>query len=269
MNIRIQHDTIYRYQEPVSNVASEIHLQPMNNWQQILEHFQLVIEPATRCYDYVDRFGNLVHHFTIPRWLQTVRVSAISVVSTAHQDFVYRAPLGFLRFESLQQTRRTEMDPLIERWLTARDQPRWSPADRAQWLIQALHTDFEYEAGVTRVQDTARDFIRTGRGVCQDFAHMALSVLRYLGIPSLYVSGYVIPVGTAPTASHAWIVVYPQESPSSRTWIGLDPVSGSATTDRYVWVALGRDYDDVTPVRGVYWGNSPEELTVHITAEES
>lgn len=268
MNVRIQHDTVYRYQAPISSLASELHLRPLNNWQQMLENFRLVTEPATRIYDYIDRFGNTVHHFTIPRFLQTVRVSAISVVSTVDQPFIYRAPTGFLRYESLHQTRRTDMDDLIQRWILAHDQPDFPLRERVQWINQALHDNFGYEAGVSSVRDTARDFVRLGRGVCQDFAHLALSVFRYLGIPALYVSGYVIPQDVSPTASHAWVVAYCHDQPSSRDWVGLDPVAGKMTDERYVWIALGRDYDDVTPVRGVYWGNSEEELEVQIHAEE-
>ncbi len=268
MNIKIRHDTLYEYTQPISSLASEIHLRPLNNRRQIVESFHLETEPSTHVYDYTDRFGNSVHHFTIPRFLRTVRVRAISRINTFPQPFFYRQPEGFLLYESLQHTRRTVMDPLTQLWIEDHDRPGLPVRERAARLCLAVRNNFLYEPGVTTVQDTARDFIQHERGVCQDFAHFLLSVYRYLHIPALYVSGYVIPDGESPSASHAWVAIYGPDESGSREWTGLDPVSGELTDERYIWIGLGRDYDDVTPVRGVYWGNSQENLRVEVYGEE-
>lgn len=268
MNVLIRHDTIYEYNTPISSLASEIHLRPLNNRRQIVESFRLQTEPSTHIYDYVDRFGNVVHHFTIPKRLHAVRVSAISQVSTFAQPFVFRRPEGFLRYESLTQTRRTAPDPLTLEWIRDHDDPRLPPRERVQRLSLAVQNNFVYEPGVTSVRDTASDFIQQRRGVCQDFAHFLISVFRHLHIPALYVSGYIVPEGSSPTASHAWVAVHCEDTNGPAQWTGLDPVAGTITDERYVWIALGRDYDDVTPVHGVYWGSSDEHLTVTVQTEE-
>ncbi|MCY0909230.1 MAG: transglutaminase family protein, partial [Sulfobacillus thermotolerans] len=223
--------------------------------------------PSTHLYEYIDRFGNAVHHFTIPKHLQTVEISATSRVSTMDQPFAYRRPTGFLGYESLSATIRTTVDEEMKAWIREVDHPELPVVERVQGLTQATHQYFTYEAGVTTVLDTAKDFMHLKRGVCQDFAHFLVSVCRFLGIPALYVSGYVIPQGETPTASHAWAAVY-TGALSSKQWTGFDPVAGTFTNDRYIWVALGRDYGDVTPVRGVYWGTRHENLQVSIQIEE-
>ncbi|WP_053960758.1 transglutaminase family protein [Sulfobacillus thermosulfidooxidans] len=267
MNIVLRHDTIYRYKEPIFSLASELHLRPLNNARQIVESFQIMTSPSTHLYDYIDRFGNTVHHFTIPRHLQTVEISAVSRVITMDQPFVYRMPTGFLGYESLTPTMRTMIDEETKSWIYEIDHPELPVLERVHQLTQATHQYFTYEAGVTTVLDTAKDFMRLKRGVCQDFAHFLISVCRYLQIPTLYVSGYLIPENEAPTASHAWVAVYTGEF-RSKQWTGFDPVSGTFTNDRYIWLALGRDYGDVTPVRGVYWGTRDEDLQVSIQIEE-
>lgn len=267
MNIVLRHDTIYRYREPIFSLASELHLKPLNNARQILESFHIESEPSTLFYDYVDRFGNTVHHFTIPRYLQAVTISAISHVTTTHNSFIYRRPDAFLGYESIRPTPRTTADDEIKAWIKEFDQPHLDLLDRMTQLMSAIHNTFVYESGVTTVGDTAQDFMHNKRGVCQDFAHFLISVCRVLHIPALYVSGYLVPENMKPTASHAWVVVYPGAA-DSRLWLGFDPASGIPTNDRYIWLALGRDYDDVTPVRGVYWGTRDEELHVNIQIEQ-
>jgi transglutaminase-like putative cysteine protease len=137
--------------------------------------------------------------------------------------------------------------------------------------MQLVHERFRYEKGATHVNSSISDTLATGAGVCQDFAHILLAVLRMAGLPGRYVSGYLVPGRTAEPgasveeviggqASHAWVEVY---LPGAG-WHGLDPTLSSSTGLQHVRVAYGRDYGDAAPVRGVYRGHAGQALSVDV-----
>jgi len=134
-----------------------------------------------------------------------------------------------------------------------------------------IHERFRYQKGATHVHSSIADCLATGAGVCQDFSHLLIAVLRFSGIPARYVSGYLIPwQGDDHTAamerviggyaSHAWVQAFIPET----GWIGLDPTAGSFVEARHIRVAYGRDYGDVPPVRGVYKGHAGQSLSVDV-----
>ena len=128
--------------------------------------------------------------------------------------------------------------------------------------MQAVHAELVYEPGATDVQTRADEVLALGRGVCQDFAHVLLAACRCIGIPARYVSGYLYDptlVGDN-AASHAWVDVWDETG----GWLALDPTHDREQTDAYVRVAVGRDYDDVPPTRGVYTGAANETLSVRV-----
>jgi transglutaminase-like putative cysteine protease len=146
----------------------------------------------------------------------------------------------------------------------------------AQTASEVIHRDFKYVKGATHVRSSIKDSLSVGAGVCQDFAHLLLGVVRKKGLPARYVSGYLVPAATLESAkgitsksmeeviggqaSHAWAEVYLPES----GWISLDPTLGMAVGLRHVRLAYGRDYGDVAPVRGVYNGHAGQRLSVDV-----
>jgi transglutaminase-like putative cysteine protease len=143
----------------------------------------------------------------------------------------------------------------------------------ARELMARIHDDFRYEPQATDVNTPALQSLAQRRGVCQDFAHVMLGCLRSLGLPARYVSGYLLtepPPGqprlVGSDASHAWVAVYlPAEDSGPGDWVDLDPTNSQDASDEYVTLAIGRDYADVSPMRGVIHGGASHSLTVGVT----
>lgn len=150
------------------------------------------------------------------------------------------------------------------------------PLVQAAWdLMRRVHADFAYTPNSTDITTTALDALRLRKGVCQDFAHVMIGALRSLGLAARYVSGYLLtqpPPGQprliGADASHAWIDVYDPAWPEDGGWLQLDPTNDRAPGDDYVMLSIGRDYADVTPLRGVIrGGGADQELKVGVTVE--
>ena len=134
------------------------------------------------------------------------------------------------------------------------------PLETALASMSAIHDNVLYERGVTDVKTTADKALALGRGVCQDFSHIMLAVCRAQGLPARYVSGYLYNNGHN-AASHSWVDVLVPE----RGWISLDPTHNCEQTGQYVRVAVGRDYADVPPTRGIFKGNAKEQMDVEVS----
>jgi transglutaminase-like putative cysteine protease len=134
-------------------------------------------------------------------------------------------------------------------------------------LGHTLHERFEYQKNVTRYDSTTDDFLRTGAGVCQDFTHLMLALLRLRRVPCRYVSGYlhVVPAGDEVAQSHAWVEVFS----TTHGWVPFDPTHDREIDERYVVVGHGRSYDDVPPNRGIFRGNGRESLTAEVRTRVS
>ncbi|HYE45091.1 MAG TPA: transglutaminase family protein, partial [Caulobacter sp.] len=137
-------------------------------------------------------------------------------------------------------------------------------------LSKAIYDSFGYEAGVTRAESSIDEALEARRGVCQDFAHIMITIARDWGLPARYVSGYLFTDRkkgdrSDPDATHAWVEVF---LPSQR-WVGFDPTNNMLTCDRHVAVAIGRDYGDVPPSRGVYKGNAESQLAVDVAVSKA
>jgi transglutaminase-like putative cysteine protease len=236
--------------------------------------WSLEVTPAVRVVNHVDYWGTMVHHFDLQVPHTELSVVAKAVVETgvtrmgpgdatwddldtpAVKDRFYEllvpTPIVALDDESIQETAREIIG-------FAR-----TPADAAEAVVGLVHDELAYEQGFTGVTTTAPEVRAAGRGVCQDFAHLSLALLRAMGIPAWYVSGYLHPadepeVGeTAVGESHAWVAAW-----TGKVW-PLDPVSLAPVYDRHVRVAAGRDYHDVPPFRGVYAGGGAQQLDVSV-----
>jgi transglutaminase-like putative cysteine protease len=148
------------------------------------------------------------------------------------------------------------------RELAAEDPGSGSGASRAGALMEAVRAALVYEPGATDVQTRADEVLALGRGVCQDFAHVLLAACRCVGIPARYVSGYLYDqtLEGDNAASHAWVDIWDE----GRGWLAFDPTHDREQTESYVRVAVGRDYADVPPTRGVYTGAANEVLSVRV-----
>lgn len=276
MTIRlgIRHTTDYRYEGPVTSSYNEARLEPRSDGHQAVLSWGLDVVPAARVVPHVDYWGTMVHHFDLQVPHTELSVVARSVVETG----VTRAGSGDASWADLaseevrdrfhELLRPTPVVALDEATAAVAAELRAgaaTPAAAAEAAVAWIHEHLEYERGFTGVTTTAAEAIAAGRGVCQDFAHAALALLRAMGIPSWYVSGYLHPspepdVGEAVEGeSHAWVAAW-----TGRVW-PLDPTSLAPVHERHVRVAAGREYQDVPPFRGLYaGGGGGQELAVTV-----
>lgn len=279
MRLRVVHTTSFTYSAPVTSSYNEARLTPQTTPTQTTLEAVVRTEPPSTPQRYHDYWGTQVTAFDLHRPHDRLDVVASSVVETAGSSTPRRPEPGFsweqLRSEEVRNTfaellaptRYTTMDPAMGRSLAeVVDEPDPETAVHAASALVREH--LTYRQGATGVATTAAEAWEQGSGVCQDFAHVAISLLRAAGVPARYVSGYLHPavqpdVGvTAVGESHAWIEAW------VGTWMAVDPTNGAPVGDRHVLVGRARDYRDVSPVRGVYasaGGSSSLRVSVEIT----
>ncbi|HCO43065.1 MAG TPA: transglutaminase [Gammaproteobacteria bacterium] len=290
MNYRIVHTTRYRYEAPVAISHNEAHLLPRSFAGQTLTGGRLDIQPP--CSDYRDRqdyFGNTASYFAILQPHQDVTITATCDVRLTAQ----RRQLWLGGDMDWQQARQRLAAPNDAELLDAMQFCLDSPLVRAEAalheyaagsfapgrpltdavadLMTRIHADFAYDPAATDVTTPPLEVLRRRRGVCQDFAHLAIGCLRSLGLAARYVSGYletVPPPGQAKLAgadaSHAWLQVYLPDV----GWQDWDPTNNLQPSDRHVVTAWGRDYSDVPPLKGIIYGggdNHTIDVQVDVT----
>ena len=285
MKYRISHQTAYHYAEPASLSQNELFLFPRETATQKVLESRLVIVPQPQYLHHrTDYFGNTVHIFMVQHPHRELTVTATILVETAIP--ATPVPDHTLPWESAAQrlAAQTEPDLLAPyQFIFASPLVALSPAVRAFAqssfppgrpllagaldLIARIFTEFSYDKGSTTV-DTAVDQVLDNRkGVCQDFAHLAIGGLRALGLAARYVSGYLEtapppgkPKLTGADASHAWISLFVPDY----GWVDLDPTNNLLPGASHITVAWGRDYSDVTPVKGVVMGGGAHTLSVQV-----
>lgn len=289
MRYRITHTTTYEYAETVGQSYNEARLLPRFCPQQNLISARLEITPDEADYRVrQDFFGNQVAHFTIQKPHQTFVVTAVSEVHLLPQAGQLDFAQG-MTWEAVRQALREDRSPQM---LDARQYMLDSPfiaasAELAAYadasfppsrplveavhdLMQRIHRDFAFDPEFTTLATPLQTVLEHRRGVCQDFAHLAIGCLRSHGLAARYVSGYIetLPPPDAEKlvgadASHAWFSVYlPNVG-----WIDFDPTNNQVPSDRHITVAWGRDYGDVTPLKGVIFGGKNHDLKVSVEVE--
>lgn len=260
MRLRIEHTTVFNYDHLISEAYTEMRLKPVDAAGQHCLSFELKTEPQGTVLQYLDHFGNDVRHFDVIQPHQRVLVSALSEVLTPTRYAPGPEQLSPLdEFNYLAPTAYVPQAGNLAELAAARVVPGDSQATVLN-LMQAVHDSLVYQKGATDVSTTAEAALSLGRGVCQDFAHILLAACRLQGIPARYVSGYLYNNGNA-AASHAWVdVLLP-----GRGWLALDPTHAREQTEQYVRVAVGRDYADVPPTRGIFKGNAHEDMQVEVS----
>ena len=262
MLISVEHTTSFTYADCIAEAYTELRVRPLSGGGQHCTSFRLVTDPpGVRVRTYVDRLGNYVQHLEVLEDHDRISITALSEVSTPavfHDPARDPSPL-----QAHDYLAPTEYAPFSEplRELAAAADGGGTATERAVNLMRTMRGLLAYEPGATDVMTRADAALALGRGVCQDFAHVMLAASRRAGIPSRYVSGYLYdPLGQGEVASHAWVDVLDDE----RGWVSLDPTHDREQTDAYVRVAVGRDYADVPPTRGVFKGTAAETLDVAV-----
>ena len=262
MLIRVEHATTFTYTDRITEAYTELRVRPLSTGGQQCTSFRLVTDPpGIRVRDYRDRLGNHVQHLEVLEDHDRIAITAISEVATAavFSDSARDAsPLE--RHDYLAPT---EYAPFADglRELAETASGEGTETERATEVMRALRSRLVYERGATNVMTRADAALELGRGVCQDFAHVMLAACRRAGIPSRYVSGYLYdPREEHEAESHAWVDVLDAQ----RGWVSIDPTHDREQTEAYVRVAVGRDYADVPPTRGVFKGFSEETLEVAV-----
>jgi transglutaminase-like putative cysteine protease len=268
--MRVIHATGYAYKSPVTASFNEARLTPRSDSRQnvILNRVETV--PATRSYRYVDYWGTAVTAFDLHAPHTELEVTASSVVETERGarpgepvgwDELHSAAVIDRFDEVLSATHYTPKSRRIARVgqkISTEYEPQEAVIAAANWA----HSELAYVPGTTGVHSSGLDALREGKGVCQDFAHLTLILLREMGIPARYVSGYLHPnkkaaVGdTIDGQSHAWVQAW------TGGWWNYDPTNDKEINEQYVSVGVGRDYSDVTPLKGIYSGEGSTDLDV-------
>jgi transglutaminase-like putative cysteine protease len=276
MKLQVYHRTHYRYAAPVRESFNEARLRPVTADGQVCQTFMLKVLPATRLSHHLDFLNNYVHVFDVSEPHAELMVEATSTVITSGERVLDpdqpSTPLTEMRSLGLKEGCHDFLQPSrfvdpADRTLPMAEEIAAGLSDAwavAQNVMRHVHRDFEYKPASTHVHTPMSEVIANHCGVCQDFAHVTIGLCRTLGIPARYVSGYLYngPVDQlrGAQASHAWVEVYlPQLG-----WRGLDPTNGQQPDDRYVKIATGRDYSDVSPLRGTYRGTPQRKMTVDV-----
>ena len=260
MRLQIEHITVFTYDQMISEAYTEMRLRPLDSGGQRCLSFALTAQPREEVRQYVDRFGNGVHHFDVLSSHKQLVVTATSQVLTPQAYQPDADDFGLLdEFDYCRPTAYTPYSAAVAGFAAAQAVPG-DPLATALALAAAVHAALKYEKGVTDVQTNAEQALALGRGVCQDFTHVMLAACRSLDLPARYVSGYLYNNGHT-AASHAWVDVHV----AGPGWLSLDPTHNRQQTGQYVRVAIGRDYADVPPSRGIFKGAAKETLEVKVS----
>jgi len=288
MQLAVTHETRYRYSSPVVLSQQLLHLSPRAlPWQRCEQH-EINVEPtASEITQREDYYGNrtaslviaVPHEALIVRAASSITVEPRARAALAAPKASWEAvrarlnvldapplaePAEFL-FDSPHVERSRELGDYAVKSFTARRAILESASD----LARRIHRDFKFDRTATSVSTPLRQVLKQKSGVCQDFAHLMIGCLRSIGLAARYVSGYIL---TAPPpgrprlvgadASHAWASVYCGERAG---WIDIDPTNNCIVDDAHVTLGWGRDFADVTPMRGVILGGGAQTLSVHVT----
>ncbi len=253
-------------------------MQPRTDARQRCLSFSLDLSPRANVIMYRDFFGNAVHHFDIPGQHEVIEVGAQAVVEVLPPLVARASEAGNWKeldarvaqgdyWEMLLPSQYARPTELLEKLRAALDlKRRGNPLELLQKLNMELYEFFEYAPNTTKVDSPIDEALESRQGVCQDFAHIMIALVRQLKIPCRYVSGYLFHEDSAKDrspagATHAWVEAYLGEL----GWVAFDPTNNLPGCERHIRVAIGRDYADVPPTRGVHKGEAGSELSVMVS----
>ena len=274
----ITHRIRFDYDAPVHSEVTTLRVCPIRNRTQVVGSFSIQTEPDGSLFEFIDPFGNTGHFLDragAHRHLEIVARSSVEVgpipaaperLNDGGWDALRSADDDVDLWAMLHASAFVRSSPALERFIASHDiRPGDDPLASARDLRARLHRIFEYVPGSTTAESPIEVILETGQGVCQDYAHVMASILRKWGIPCRYVSGYLAPADEDVTRSesHAWVEGW---FPGTG-WIGFDPTNDTEGDERHVRVAVGRDYADVPPSRGVFRGVATSHLEADVVVE--
>lgn len=287
MHYKVTHSTVYQYNEPVSLCHNLALLKPRSTATQICHKTQLDITPLPDIInEYEDFFGNKATYFAIQQEHKKLVVTVTSFIENTNTRAIL---FNFFESVAWEEAKKHIADPMpenaeirqyiaetpmttynedIKAYALASFTPGRALFDSANDLMQRIYADFRYTPGFTTIATPVADVMKRRRGVCQDFAHLAIACIRSLGLPARYVSGYIetVPEGGAPKltgadASHAWFSIF---IPGTG-WVDFDPTNNQIPSFQHITIAWGRDYTDVTPLKGVILSSGKHKLDVAVS----
>jgi transglutaminase-like putative cysteine protease len=274
----VRHLTQFRYKSPVSESLMEVRMHPRTEGPQRCLSFQLSADPRAQINFYRDYLGNSVHHFDVPRKHTQLRIVAEALVEVqevpdlpSHLGKDAWTQLDALisagdYWEMLVPSQFAQPTPALDRLIDDLQVKRnGDPLSFLKELNASIYDWFDYAPKSTRVDSPIDHAIEARQGVCQDFAHIMTALVRHVKIPCRYVSGYVYPLAARPDrsaegATHAWV----EALLPGLGWVGFDPTINLIAGDRHIRTAIGRDYADVPPTRGIFKGNAASDLSVSV-----
>jgi len=276
MFLEVEHHLSLDYDAFIRESFLELRMQPKTTARQTLLSFVLAVGPPSAIARYRDWNDNTVHHFTVTQYHDRIAVKGRALVETlpvtpllaAVTDPLPLAEVPFHLHDFAQLTGPVRPSPALHRFHQSLGLSPGAPlGEHVRSLGEQIAGRFAYQKNVTRYDSTTDDFLSLEAGVCQDFAHLMLGLLRLDHVPCRYVSGYLHTAasGGEVPQSHAWIEVY---SPA-HGWVPFDPTHNREIDDHYVEVAHGRHYEDVPPNRGIFRGNARESLTAEVYTRPS
>ncbi len=286
MKYRVKHLTTYRYADEFSSCHSQVHLVPRETDRQTVESFDLLVDPAPDVFDrHEDSFGNQVESFSIHVPTDVLKIEAVSVVEINHEKI--RQQVMSRGWEDVREVLASTAPPLEALPLVFKSPyVALSPAaaeyaapsfvtgrtvqEAGTDLMKRIYADFKFDSKATDVGTSVDEVLQRRRGVCQDFAHLMIACVRSMGLAARYVSGYLLtePVPGKPRligadASHAWCAVWCPDA----GWVEYDPTNELSPCDKHITLAWGRDFGDVSPVRGVVLGGGGHKVVVAVDVE--
>jgi transglutaminase-like putative cysteine protease len=281
----IRHFTRYRYSKPVSQSSMEVRMHPRSEYSQRCFTFQLSVSPRARVFSYHDHTGNVIHHFDIPEPHRQLTIIADALVDvetppdlpdTLEKDSWRQLDEMIERddyWDMLMPSRFVRNSPELDefaRKLGVNKRNGGDPLSVLRGLNSKIFEEFEYTKNSTKVDSPIEVALKNKKGVCQDFAHIMISLVRGIHVPCRYVSGYVHHDKTYPDrsvdgATHAWV----EALLPGLGWVGFDPTNNLLAGRRHIRTAIGRDYADVPPTIGTLKGSANSEMQVRVRVTPS
>ena len=271
----IHHITRYDYDRPVKESVNEIKIFPFVVPEQEVLHQELIITGQPEVLTYTDYWGNKTgcfnllqpHKEMVIESKLTVRTAIAPEPSIALPSYVKDLELAIgndLHLLELVRTSPSSSEALMQSYIASFYSPEKTIDQIVKDCCAFIFTDFTYIKGITTIETTVDEIVAQKAGVCQDFAHVMLELLRMIGIPSRYVSGYICPNKNGMRgegATHAWVEAYIP----NHGWIGIDPTNNVWATNNHVKLAVGRDFSDCTPAKGTFKGPARQSLSVYVS----
>lgn len=259
----IRHTTQYFYDAPVIDSISQVKIYPFHGSDQNVIHQEVTITNDPNINFFIDYWGNRVGVFSINEPHTSMMIDSKIVVHTEAPAFRLMKPLSEIIRLDYTQPFLISSNDIVEDILS--NAPKNAhKRTLTEWCSQYIHNNFEYKKGVTTIETTVDDILEQKQGVCQDFAHLLLHLLRTLGITCRYVSGYICPNRNGMRgqgATHAWVEAWTDEY----GWHGIDPTNNMWVTDTHVKLAVGRNFNDCSPVKGSFKGIANQSMSVMVS----